>query len=253
MAPFIIFLTFFNIICWIIFFIRFKKLFSTGKIVDNTREQLQKMIQDIDSQTDRDLYIIRESSKNLRTLMEDADKKMNQFSEATDRLRTMIAETEKVSKSKISLEPATVISENKPVQMKRKTLTNPQINSYIKNTKASKNYNSESAYEVRKDMQGDLFSEETGGTLLKDETTVTSDGAAYKEVPLIITNIYEDKPVDESAMPASDIRVPIVEYKKPTSLKEKVEELYKQGFKSDEIAQSLSCSITEVDFIIDML
>ena len=76
---------------------------------------------------------------------------------------------------------------------------------------------------------------------------VTSDGAAYKEVPLIITDVYQDSvelPVIESSTPIKE---------KNDSLKKRVQDLYEQGMDSEQIASQVSCSVTEVEMIIAML
>lgn len=243
MSFFVIGLTFLNIVFWIIFFIRFKKIFSTDKIIENTRNQMNKMIKDIDSATDRDMYLARESTKKIKTLLEEADLRMEKFAEASMRLKDMLAEIEK--QTKISGKKSPVFEEFEKSQPVRKKLINPQIEKYLQNSQIN-NKNPDSSYEVVQKDQPDLFST-SESSLLKDETIITQDGAAFKEVPLIITDVYEDKP-----------NVPIIENSisnepKERSLKSRVSELYNQGYRSEEIAQALSCSITEVDFIIDML
>lgn len=247
MSFFVVGLTFLNIICWIIFFIKFKKIFSTDKIIEQTRHQMNNMIKDIDSATDRDMYLVRESTKNIKALLDEADKRMEVFASASLRLKDILAETEKHANA-VGRKPSVLDSlEQKPVV--RKSITNPQIESYLRNSKSSYSSTADSSYEVvnKNDVQPDLFSSDNQSSILKDETIVTKEGAAFKEVPMIITEIYEDKPV-----------VPVVENSisnepKEKSLKTKVSELYNQGYKSEEIALALSCSITEVDFIIDML
>ena len=57
-------------------------------------------------------------------------------------------------------------------------------------------------------------------------------------MPLIISKVYEDKSANQ---------------KSNRSLKENVERLFKQGMQIDDIATELSCSTSEVQFIIDML
>lgn len=244
MTYLIFFLTLFNIVCWIIFFIRFKKIFSTDKIIEKTKNQMNKLVQDIDNVTDRDLYVVRESSKALRALLADADKKMAEFSQASQRLRDMIAESEKNKKSSYSFK-----KEEKKEPIRRTSLTNAQINSYLKNQKMTASQKaSETSFEVTNAVQGELFENQTS-SVLKDETTITSDGTAYKEVPLIITEVYNDQRVDEDSVQ----NFSNIENNEPKTLREKVIKLYNEGYKNEEIANALSCSRTEVDFIIGML
>ena len=68
---------------------------------------------------------------------------------------------------------------------------------------------------------------------------VTQDGAAFKEVPLIITKVYEEIPQNN-------------EQKTKKNLSKQVQELYNNGKSVEEIANELSCSRTEVQLIIDM-
>ena len=85
-------------------------------------------------------------------------------------------------------------------------------------------------------VQQSLFEEEVSDA---DEINVREDGAAYKQVPLIITKVYEDKPLTQEEASAE--------------LNKQVQRLYEQGLEIEEIAAKLSCSISEVQFIIDLL
>jgi DNA-binding NarL/FixJ family response regulator len=79
---------------------------------------------------------------------------------------------------------------------------------------------------------------------------VTQDGAAYKEVPLIITKVYDDKlGLVKNQQEAKAVQSQLSD----RSLAEKVEKLFNQGMQIDDIAAELSCSTSEVQFIIDML
>lgn len=211
-----------------IILIRFKKLFSTDSIIEKTRKQMNRMIQDINNNANMDIELINESTKRTRALINEADKKMEIFKEATQRLRDMIAEAEKVS----SKSKRNIIFENNPIPEIPPVGTKRNTNPYI---------DPNSAYSVVKknELQQSLFDEDEPKSVLKDEVKVTPDGAAYKEVPLIITKVYNDKQVDNK-IPAK-------------ALPEKVEKLFRAGMNVEEIAAELSCSISEVAFIIDML
>lgn len=212
-----------------IILIRFKKLFSTESIIEKTRKQMNRMIQDINNNANMDIELINESTRRTRALINEADKKMEIFKEATQRLRDMIAEAEKISsKSKRNIIfNKNPIPEIPPVGSKRKN--NPYIDP-------------NSSYEIVKknDLQQSLFEDEETTSVLKDEVKVTPEGAAYKEVPLIITKVYNDRQVENKKISAKD-------------LPDKVEKLFKTGMNVEEIAAELSCSISEVAFIIDML
>lgn len=229
MAAYIaIFLSSISIILMIVILVRFKKLFSTEQIVEATKAQMNRVIKDVNNNANRDIELINESNKRTRALLNDADHKMEQFRQASELLRETIAEAEKITSRHGG---KTVYMKNtyrKPATVtEKKSRPNPYINP-------------NDAYEIKKDdSQRSLFDEVEEDDILKDETKITSDGAAYKEVPLIITKIYDDQTPEQK--------------KSNKSLNEKVEKLFRQGMNVEDIAAELSCSIGEVQFIIDML
>lgn len=239
-----IFICIINIILWIVFLARFKKLFSTDSIIENTREELNLLLKDLDRAADRDIQLAEESSKRLKAAVEDAEKKMDLFIEASNRLKGMISEADKINK--ISNQNNSLFQDFNKISQK-KTVQKKQVNSYIKNSTSKKNtsVDPEAVYEVSKSSQGDLFGNIDDSVILNlnnQETKVTEDGAAFKEVPLIITKVLDDEKV--AAKTAVE--------EKQLSLEKKVNNLFNEGFSVEEIASKLSCSITEVQFIIDM-
>lgn len=222
MAAYIaLFISLVSLILMIIIIIRFKKLFSTDAIIDKTKSQMNRVIMDVNNNANRDMELINEASRRLRALLNEADVKMERFREATQLLRNTIAEAEKAadhSKKKESLfiDPDTSyrLTDKGPLQ------------------------------------QGSLFDEAEPKSILKDETILTTDGAAYKEVPLIVTKVYDEEP---AAKKNKEYKQQFQPPKSDRSLKEKVEKLFRQGMQVDDIAMELSCPSSEVQFILDML
>ena len=238
MAAYIaIFLSLVSIILMVIILIRFKKLFSTDSIIDKTKAQMNRVIMDVNYNAKRDLELLNESSRRLRLLLEDADKKMEEFSEAAQLLRNLLAEAEKAAGSNsgkiVYVEAQTTVEPKKEVS-KPKQKQNP----YIDPNAAYRVRNIPPAAGSQQSLFDEVENEEDQKSILKDETLVTPEGAAYKEVPLIITKVYDDK---------------VTNQKSNRSLKENVERLFNQGMQIDDIATELSCSTSEVQFIIDML
>ena len=241
MAAYIaLFISLVSLILMIVILVRFKKLFTTDSIIEKTKSQMNRVIIDVNNHANRDLELLNESTRRIKALLNDADKKMESFREASELLRGTIAEAEKTGagrSGKIVYVENERLSEIKPVGQKSKK--NPYIDP-------------DAAYSIKRDSPGQqrsLFDEAEEESILKDETVVTPDGAAYKEVPLIITKVYDDKAASagtaagQSQSSASQTK----------SLKDKVERLFKQGMQIDDIAAELSCSTSEVQFIIDML
>lgn len=243
MAAYIaLFISLVSLILMIVILIRFKKLFSTDAIIDKTKAQMNRVIMDVNNNANRDLELINESSRRLRALLNEADKKMETFREATQLLRTTIAEAEKVGKAhsdKLGFVESERFADIKPVGQKQKK--NPYIDP-------------DSSYRVTNGIpaqQGSLFDEPPEEkSILKDETVVTPEGAAWKEVPVLNTKVYDDK---LGAEKARQDMIAAQNQNADRSLKDKVERLFKQGMQIDDIAAELSCSTSEVQFIIDML
>lgn len=221
-----------SVLIMIIILFKFKKLFSTDSIIEKTRDRMNKLIADINRNANNDIELLNESTRRIRVLLKDADEKMQSFNEATERLREMIAETEKVSKKskakKIAESPIYSEIPKKNVQDKTKLKNHPYEKNFIDPNSSYKVKNNESL--------GSLFDE--SDLILKDETKVTAEGAAYKEVPLIITKVYDDN----VALNANS----------DNSLGTKVSRMYANGMTVEEIALELDCSTSEVQFIIDM-
>ena len=248
-----------NIILWIIFLVRFKKLFSTDKIINTTTEKMNKLVTEIDKATDRNIFLTDASSKKIQKQLEEADKNMELLKEANKRLRDMIAEAERVSR-RIEIksplyEPVKELKreESQPQFNTEKTIRK-NIDAYLQNSKNysrdnessyNDNIDSESTFKLVESVQQDLFDNNDEQIAKKSQksitdtvTKITEDGAAYKEVPLIITRVYDEKPQPKE--------------NKKKNLTKAVQELYNNGLTVTQIANELSCSITEVQLIIDM-
>lgn len=226
-----------SIILIIVILIKFNKLFSTHAIIEKTQKQMDKVIADVNRNVKRDIELINEATLRTRSLIKECDIKMEQFKEATQRLREMINEVDKVTKKNTK---SIIYSD----YIEKDGLANIKPVGYKESYKKTKNtftIDPNSSYEsVHKDsIQGSLFDEpkQQKKSILNDETKVTPEGAAYKEVPLIITKVYDDR----------------IQNNNVTQINEKVEKLFRQGMSADDIASELSCSISEVQLIIDLL
>ena len=228
MTVFIIVLTLINIGLWLVFLLKFRRLFSTDKIIEKTKARVNEIEKQINTITDRNLYIAKETKNNIETMLNDVDRKMDLFKEATQRLRSMISEADKINR-----------------------LSNQSLSLHQDFSKISKPKSVKKVDQIDKDavysanIQGDLFISNEKLSILKDETKITPDGTAYKEVPLIHTNVLDDIPIFNSVES-------YVESKRKVSEK-KVKEKYLEGLNVEHIAAELKCSVVEVQFIIDML
>ncbi len=67
---------FVNIILWIFFFFYFKKKFSSEQILEDIRQEFEKLLTDIQGQTDRDLTLIEAKMNELKEVVEKADQQI---------------------------------------------------------------------------------------------------------------------------------------------------------------------------------
>lgn len=64
---------FVNVILWLFMFFYFKKKFSTQEILENIRQEVDKLLIEINRETDRDLSLVEDKMKELKELIETAD------------------------------------------------------------------------------------------------------------------------------------------------------------------------------------
>ena len=65
-----------NIVLWGVFIVRFKRLFSADDVIEKTRAEMDNMIRDINNNTVRAIDIIDDRTKQLKRLIEEADRKI---------------------------------------------------------------------------------------------------------------------------------------------------------------------------------
>ena len=180
----------------VILLILFKKLFSTEKILEKITQYMDKRLTEINSVTSRDLDLLRSSSENIHNLLNESEEVMKKYQEATNRLRKVIAQSEKSDFNLLK-------NENKDsdliLDLKQKT----------KNEK-----NSENSFYT---------------DLLKKPVIVKSNDIPPASKNYI--NIEEDK------------RSPITK---------KIIKLHERGLSVEEISEQLSCSISEVQLVIEL-
>lgn len=236
MAAYIaLFFSLVSLILMIIILIRFKKLFSTDSIIEKTKAQMNRVITDVNANANRDMELINESSRRLRALLNEADKKMETFKEATQLLHNTIAEAEKASHSKHTTSAVST-------SFSSRQAIDPDASYRVRTIPQTPG--------VQQSLFDDVDREEEKKSLLKDETIVTNNGAAFKEVPVINATSYDEKiAIVKRQKEAAEEQ----KQKSDRSLKDKVERLFNQGMQIEDIAQELSCPVSEVQFIIDML
>ena len=67
---------FVNIILWLFMFFYFKKKFSSQEILENIRQEVDKLLIEISRETDRDLSLVEDKMKALKELIDTADQRI---------------------------------------------------------------------------------------------------------------------------------------------------------------------------------
>ena len=246
MAAYIaIILSIISIILLITFIVKFNKLFSTEAIIEKTKAQMNKIISDINKNANMDIDLINEATRRTRNLIKETDAKIDEFKEATDILRDMIATVE--SSGNISIgernhiyKKNNLVDDIKPVSklQEERKVAESQKNDNITPTATEYKIN---AY---KNHQQSLFEDENSDNTIslkhnKSYNSASNDDATLKQshsMPKIVTNIKPSERTNTTK-----------------KLNDKVEKLFNSGMQVEDIAVELSCSVSEVQFIIDML
>lgn len=212
-----------NIVLWSVFIVRFKRLFSADDVIEKARAEMDNMIRDINNNTVRAIDIIDDRTKQLKRLIEEADRKI------------ALARSEEAKKISVSALRDTLEKKTVPEASRRAADT------YKKNAPRSRpspdaSYAVTGEAEALAEMQHSLFDDTRTSVRTKAEMNVTDDGASYAKVPVIKPDVYFSE-------------TPIVPKKNFTK---QVLEMSEMGLSIEQIAKRLSCSKTEVQMILDM-
>lgn len=215
-----------NLLLWGLLFKKFKKLFSTDDVIEKTRNELNRMIVEVNRNAERNITLIEARISDLKSIIAQADSHVSLLKSEIEKSNAISAYKSKIEK--------TVHSKN----------TVPQFNveAYRKNSMQSQQkITSDSAFELtqsalEKNGQQNLFSDERSQPFGIQTVNVSEDGNSFKEVPVLGNNVHiTDNPIT---------------LKK--SFNAEVNERYLRGETVEEIAASLSRSVTEVQFALDM-
>lgn len=220
MTAFVVTIGIINIILWIVFLVKFKKLFSTDEIIAETRTEMNNMIMDMNRNTERDINLIDDRTQKLKLVIAEADRHIA-LARAEEEKRASVHELHNA----VNRAPA---AERRAADTyKRASAAKPRA---------------EAAYEVTDTgiraagVQKSLFDENAKTSATQTEVVVQEDGTAYAEVPVITPKVFfSETPVT----PKKDFN-------------KQVTDLAAAGLTVEQIAKKLSCSLSEVQMVLDM-
>ena len=202
---------------WIVFGIRFNKIFSPDGMIEKAREKMNRLLGTMQKSTVDNVNLVRETISKLEQTRIAAERKVDEINRRIELLN-----------SEAGLIRAGENGQKSQIRNTEKPLVDPNA-----------------VYSVKVPVQKELFEDEKTAVvknLSRDETFVTQSGASYKEVPM-----YDAKLVDESPVNST---IPKITPKK--TVDEQVMVLLNNGYKISDIASQLGLSETEVQFVIDL-
>ena len=213
---------------WIVFLKNFKKLFTTEDIIESTKAEVNKILIDFNRNTERNITVYDNASAKLKALNAETEKKIK-----------MLTEMEKSSLG------ASVLNAKVSQSVGRNNSVSRRVSEAYEKNKSKRNSPVAETETVVLTLNGEkaiseertLFDEEPKNQKL--DITVLDDGSSYKEIPVVVPPVY----VPEG---------PVIKNVNKNDIKEKILQLFDEGFDPDLIATQLGCSTTEVQFALAM-
>ncbi len=217
-------LTLINLLLWLVFFVKFKKLFSIDNIMQEFRIGLEQLLQDAQRQTVSCVNLIEEKIREMKSITAQAER----------RLATLRRDAE-ISRQALSLQTS-IVPESSGEKPRAKRKASKAAEKYKKNAVMESMPSADESY-----MLTNLFRENASQRSLFEEggqaVFVNEEGDSYGKVPIVKPEVV----VSDS---------PIVKKK---DFARQVKDLNALGKGIEEIAAETSHSITEVQLVLDML
>jgi len=227
-------LTLINLLLWLVFLFRFKKLFSADDIMVKFRDGMDGLIREAQRNTLSNINLIDDKIKELKAASAEADRKV-----AILRHELQAAEKSAALQAQLSLQAAVTSTQEAPKSPAKKGRAKAA------SSRSSKGGSRAASAYKQNELPGEdeavaltgLFKENAQKSLFEEpQITVTKDGDSYGRVPVIKTKVVaSDNPIKP---------------KKPFA--RRVKELAELGKSVEEIASETDHSTTEVQLVLDM-
>lgn len=214
MAFLLSFLIIFNILAWIVFLRNFKKLFTTEDVIEKAKSEINRIVIDLNANAERNISIIDDKINRLRALIAESDKKiklLEDINTKTAALNDFRVKMEKSAQKNISTEK-----------------------NYLKIAEVSIHKNAE---KLPNGGQSTLFDEVSS---LNEQVRAQNTDSA----PIYFSERLAASPS------VSVLGTSLKAKSKP--VKDSIISLFDAGFSVEEIAARLNCSTTEVSFALSL-
>ena len=235
MSVILVLICVFNVVMWIIFLRHFKNLFTTEDIVAGTKEEVNKILMDLNRQTERNLSLIDNSISKLKSLNAEVDKKLKLLDEMKNSVSGAAELTSRIN-SKSSSGRKIAASAYEKNKTSKKSIDSEDT---VVLTRTGEQFSVEPFQTTLFNEKSDVSQQKKTEIPVNTDIHVDSQGAAYAQIPVVAPKVF----VSETLADLS---------KAPETLKDKILKLYDQGYDADVISRELDCSATEVQFVLDI-
>lgn len=235
-----------NLLLWAVLFLHFKSKYSSEKILADIADELNKLIRDINKETNNCVTIVKDCRANLLKLIDESKQHIEESKKYTDLGHKSLERKAK------SIQVMEAVNKDAPPPRRRRT-------SY-----------SDLAPGLgfsRSPIQQDLFEKSPIDDVLlareeeyKTEVIIDSSNMQEKTETQEENSLVEENSMSELTVPEiniSEIQLPEISKAQKQvlaekSLRDRVLELHSEGFSQEVIASRLDVSLIEVQLIVDM-
>ncbi len=227
-----------NLVLWLFFLRKFNRFFSTDKIIQNTKTEVDNIIRDLNRATERDMTIIDARLQEIKAASAEAERHI------------LVAKTELERQSKVSHYQAVISSQNKKSGDFSSSVKKEEPKKHS-DTKSFSNISdglfSSNSYSITKEGQialnggqQELFEQQTEEPFVNSPSgtkfSVDTQGNGFAAIPKIGGNVhFADEPI-----------------KPKKTINQQIKELSDKGYTIEMIARELNLTTTEVQFSLDM-
>lgn len=241
-----VFLTLINLLLWLVFLVRFKKLFSVDDIMTKFREGMNNLLKDAERDTALNMNVVDEKIRETKAVVAEAERKLAILRHELDSAQKSAAFQAQMN---LQSGAASVQGQEKAAAKKSKAKAPAKAPVRTAPKAAPKSASSRIAAAYKQnELPGEdeafaltgLFKENAQKSLFDSpQITVTQDGDAYGQVPIINADTVPDIVMSENP----------IKPKKPFA--RRVRELAELGKTVEEIADATDHSTTEVQLVLD--
>lgn len=236
---------------WIVFFNKFKKLFSTENIIETTKARMNEILADMNRNTYRNVGLIDQKIKELKAAVAEVDRHMAVSRQETEKLNAGLNLQKQMDQMSAI--------QNKNTNGFRDNYTQRAVDAYRQNSAPiednssfTRRTQSENMPEIQENSIVSPLEEDIMLTATREQMalnpnstivgptgtqfTVQQNGASYASVPIVNPQVtFVDNLITNHEDFASQVL-----------------HLHQMGFDVSMIASKLNRTITEVQFVIDM-